>query len=234
MNPGQITEKDKEQEREMMRKVDESCLRPPDGNKNGYILPTGSEDTTTQFCIRVRQCRTYHLLLIFKTEDEVRKELSVLGKDIEEPSGNADKYKDDDDDDNDDDEEDEDDNSDDDDEDSDDDDDDDDASARRSSKEQRCLLKIRRLIAGHRRRATPAQQADRLRRLCPLPRAAQRKMSPLTARRAGHGGAGADDGGGAARRPTEIRICARVRQVKPCGAVAPTLGRSRFRRWAGG
>ncbi len=143
MEPGAVTENDKAEEARMMRKVDEFCLSPPDGTKRGYILPSGGNDTTTQFCIRVRNSKIFHLMVSFKTEDEIRTELSGLGsaasqgKDHDHDADGKD----------------EDDEEDDDDDDSDDDSDeagsgDEQRSRRRESKELRRVRKLRRLIGG--------------------------------------------------------------------------------------
>jgi hypothetical protein len=144
MEPGEVTEKDKKEEERMMRKVDEFCLSPPDGTKKGYVLPSGGNDTTTQFCIRVRHSPIFHLLLSFKSEDEIRAELSCLGSaaskgkdhdsDVEGDGGKDDDEEDGDDD-----------------ADSDGDSDgdsDDDKPSRRESKELRRVRKLRRLIGG--------------------------------------------------------------------------------------
>ena len=144
MEPGAVTEKDRADEARMMHKVDEFCLKPPDGTKKGYILPSGGNDTTTQFCIRVRNSPIFHLMVSFKTEDEIRTELSGLGS-VASPGKDHDcdaEGKDDDDDDDDDEGD-----------DSDDDSDeagsgDEELSRRRESKELRRVRKLRRLIGG--------------------------------------------------------------------------------------
>ncbi len=127
----------------MMSKVDEFCLSPPDGTKKGYILPSGGNDTTTQFCIRVRHSPIFHLMVSFKTEDEIRTELSGLGSAAspgKDQDGDA-EGKDDDDDD-------EDGEGDDSDDESDPGSGDEQLSRRRESKELRRVRKLRRLIGG--------------------------------------------------------------------------------------
>jgi hypothetical protein len=142
MDPDAVTANDQAEETRMMRKVDEFCISPPDGTKKGYILPSGGNDTTTQFCIRVRHSPIFHLMLSFKTEEEVRAELSRLGSsaskgkghDRDEEGGEDDEDEDGEDDDSDD--------------DSDNTGSDDGSSRRRESKELRRVRKLRRLIGG--------------------------------------------------------------------------------------
>ena len=60
-----------------LKKLDEACLAVPNGTKIGFILPSeGRGVNTTQFCIHVRHGTLFHLCIMFKTENELRNELS--------------------------------------------------------------------------------------------------------------------------------------------------------------
>ncbi len=76
-----------------MRSMDEACLRVPDGDKVGFLLPSaGDGDSVTQFCVHVRHGKVFHLYISFKTEAEIRAELSsfhfanVEGEELDEDS----------------------------------------------------------------------------------------------------------------------------------------------------
>lgn len=59
--------------------TEKACLCPMDGPEgiHPFILPSGERvNTTTQFCTRVRHGQTFHLLVSFKSEEEVRAELA--------------------------------------------------------------------------------------------------------------------------------------------------------------
>jgi hypothetical protein len=74
-----LTEEMREMEEQDMLSLDEACLKVPDGDKVGFLLPSaGDGDSVTQFCVHVRYGKVFHLYISFKTEAEIRSELSSL------------------------------------------------------------------------------------------------------------------------------------------------------------
>jgi len=75
--PGCLTDEMRCEEYSAMQALDEACLKAPDGDKANFILLShGGGDSNTQFSIRVRFGQVFHLFVSYKTEDEIREQLS--------------------------------------------------------------------------------------------------------------------------------------------------------------
>ncbi len=88
-----LTDEMRDEAEQDMLCLDEACLRAPDGEKVGFLLPSaGDGDSVTQFCVHVRHGKVFHLYISFKTEAEIREELSsfhftsVEGEELEKDS----------------------------------------------------------------------------------------------------------------------------------------------------
>ena len=76
-DPDYWTDEKKDAEENALRRVDDACLTVADGKKLGFVLPSGGgADTNTQFCVRVRRGKLFHLCILFKPEAEIRQEQS--------------------------------------------------------------------------------------------------------------------------------------------------------------
>jgi hypothetical protein len=88
-----LTDEMRDEEEQNMLCLDEACLRAPDGEKVGFLLPSaGDGDSVTQFCVHVRHGKVFHLYVSFKSEADIRAELSsfnfanVDGEELDEDS----------------------------------------------------------------------------------------------------------------------------------------------------
>ena len=75
--PNDFTKDQRDKEMLNLEKFDQAWKQAPDGEKSGFVLPSAAgEESTTQFSIRARFSeKVWHLVIIYKTEEELRREI---------------------------------------------------------------------------------------------------------------------------------------------------------------